>query len=281
MLVSKKKLQEINKVQIEILKAVSDVCQRLNIKFYMIHGSLLGTIRNHKFVPNDDDIDIALHRKDYELFIKEAPKMLEDHYFVQTHSTDSGYPLAFGKVRDMRTTYIVQEARHIKMNHGIYIDVFPIDNCRKNGIHSKITEFKYKLLSMRIASVFDLGNESIIKKIVRSGTKLLFPSQAAAIRSREKLLTSYGKRGFIRISGGKPSEQCMPLSWFENAIEDKFEGVPVFIPSEYDEYLKRIYGDYSKRTLIENKISDDQNIEINACIVDTEKPYTLYDKDYR
>lgn len=280
MLVSHEKLQEINKVQVEILRAVSNVCKELNLQFYMVHGSLLGTIRNHKFVPDDDDIDIALHRKDYELFIKEAPDLLGEDYFVQTHSTDNGYPLAFGKVRDSRTTYVVQDARHIKMNHGIYIDVFPIDNCRGNGIRSKMIELKYKLLNMRIATAFDLRDESIKKKIVRFGTKLLFPSQTLAICSREKLLTQYTKSNFVRMSGGKPSEQCMPCSWFEKALEDEFEGVPVFIPGRYDEYLKRIYGDYGNRTLIENKISDSQNIEINACVVDTEKPYTQYDREY-
>lgn len=278
MLVSHEKLQEINKVQIEILSAISDVCQKLNVKFYMVHGSLLGTIRNQKFVPDDDDIDIALLREDYELFMQEAPKMLEEHYFVQTHDTDGEYPLAFGKVRDSRTTYVVQDAKNLNINHGIYVDVFPIDNCRKNGLRSKFVELKYKLLSMRIATVFDLKNESVKKKIVRFGTKVIFPSNSAAIRSREKLLKYDKQSGFVRMTGGKPSEQRMPSSWFENALESKFENVSVYIPEEYDKYLTQIYGEYDKRTLIENKISDSENIEINACIVDTDKSFVKYCK---
>lgn len=278
MLVSHKKLQEINKVQIGILNAVSEVCRKLGIKFFMVHGSLLGTIRNQKFVPDDDDIDIALLRKDYNLFMQEAPKMLEKQFFVQTHNTDCEYPLAFGKVRDNRTTYVVQGARNIHMNHGIYIDVFPIDNCRKKGFKSKIVELKYKLLSMRIATVFDLTCEAAKKKVVRFITKIIFPSYSAAIRSREKLLQYDKQSGFVRMTGGKAAEQYMPSSWFETAIESAFENVAVCIPTEYDKYLTKIYGEYSSRTLIENKISDSDNIEINACIVDTDKSYVQYCK---
>ena len=247
----------------------------------MVHGSLLGTIRDHKFVPDDDDIDIAFFRKDYEIFMKEAPDLLEKHYFVQTCNSDSGYPLEFGKIRDSRTTYIIEEARHLKMNHGIYIDVFPIDNCKDNGIQARLYELKYKLLNMRIAAIYDLSGESILKKIVRFGTKLIFPSHSYAIRLRERLLTSCCESEYVRISGGKAAEQHIPMSWFEKVIPNVFEGLAVFVPGEYDKYLTQIYGDYHNRTLTEGKISNSESIEINACIVDAEVSYKEFDKAFK
>ncbi len=276
MLISHEQLQDINKVQTDILKAVSKVCKRLDIKFFMVHGSLLGTIRDNKFVPGDDDIDIAFFRKDYEIFMREAPKMLESYYFVQTCISDPGYPLGFGKVRDSRTTYIVEDARRLRMNHGIYIDIFPIDDRKPAGFASKLYDIKYKLLNMRIAAVFDLKRESLSRKLVRFMTKLLFPSHAGAIRLREKLLASCHESGYVRMTGGKGKEQYMPKKWFENTIDEKFEGVDVYVPGGYDEYLSLIYGDYRTRTLIEDKISNDESIEVNACVVDVSKPYTEY-----
>lgn len=280
MLISHEKLQEINRVQVNILRNVCKVCEHLNIKFFMVHGSLLGTIRDHQFVPDDDDIDIALFRKDYEIFMKEAPKLFEKHYFVQTCNSDIGYPLEFGKVRDSRTTYIVEEARHLKMNHGIYIDVFPIDNCTEKRMQARVFDLKYKLLNMRIAAVYDLRGESILKKIVRFGTKILFPSHLSAIRRREQLLTSCCESKYVRISGGKAAEQHIPVSWFKQAIPDIFEGINVFVPVGYDKYLTQIYGDYHNRTLIEDKISNNESIEINACAVDTVVSYVEYDEAY-
>lgn len=277
MLISHRLMREINDVQVEMLRAVADVCKKLNIKFFMVHGSLLGTIRNHEFVPDDDDIDIAFFRKDYDIFVREAPKLLEEHYFMQTCFTDPEYPLGFGKVRDSRTAYVVEEAKHLKINHGIYIDVFPIDNRKIGRLSAKMFDLKYKLLNIRIASAFELKNQSFKKKIVRLLTKVMFPSCSAAIRKRERLITSSSETGYIRITGGKGAEQYMPKKWFSEAVENTFEGVDVFVPVNYDAYLSRIYGDYRNRTLVENKVSDNENIEVNACVVDTKTPYTQID----
>ena len=276
MLISHEQMREINDVQIDILKAVSDVCKALKIEFFMVHGSLLGTIKNHKFIPDDDDIDIALRRNDYELFVKEAPKLLDKHFFVQTCLTDVGYPLEFGKVRDSRTTYVIENSRKLKINHGIYIDIFPIDNCYGGGLISKFYNLKYKLLNMRIASTFDLKGESVVKKTVRLFSKIFNPSYARAVLEREKMLKRCPATGYVRMSGGKTTEQNMPIEWFSKAVPGVFEGVEVFVPEEYDKYLSLIYGEYASRTLVENKVCDEHNIEVNACIIDVNKPY----KDY-
>ena len=49
-----------------------------------------------------------------------------------------------------------------------------------------------------------------------------------------------------------------------------------YIPSGYDSYLKRIYGDYKTRTLVEDKMADDEHVIINAAVVDPNRPYTFY-----
>ncbi|MBR3681664.1 MAG: LicD family protein [Clostridia bacterium] len=276
MLISHEQLRDINNVQINILKSISDVCKQLDIKFFMVHGSLLGTVKGNKFIPDDDDIDVAFFRKDYEKFAKEAPKLLEKHYFVQTPFTDVNYPLAFGKLRDSRTTYIIENASHLQMNHGIYVDIFPIDNCHSGGLKAKLFEIMYKLLDMRIASVYDLSGESFLKKAVRLCTKIIIPSYDCAIKKRKKMLTHCHFSGYVRVSGGKTAEQCIPIKWFEKAVPDVFEGVDVFVPCEYDKYLTRIYGDYKTRTLVEDKVCNEENIEINACAVSISIPYVDY-----
>ena len=274
MLITYEIMRQINEVQIEILRAVSEVCAELNIPFYMVHGSLLGTIRNHEFVLGDDDIDIALLRGDYELFMKKAPEMMGEGFFVQTNQTDPEYPLSFGKIRDSRTTYVVEGSEHLKINHGIYIDVFPIDYCAKSKVRRKCEALVLKVLNYRIASVYRLNSQSTLKKIVRFCTRVCIPSLNAAVRMRESLLISNPVGEYIRVTGGKTQEQMIPAVWFSTAVKDMFEGVYVYIPGGYDRYLTQIYGDYRNRTLIENKISDACNIEVNASIVDTVTPYT-------
>ena len=78
------------------------------------------------------------------------------------------------------------------------------------------------------------------------------------------------------MTGGKSSEGQMPADWFKEYEKRVFEGITVYIPSGYDSYLKRIYGDYKTRTLVEDKMADDEHVIINAAVVDPNRPYTFY-----
>lgn len=277
MIIPYDEMRKINDIQVEMLRNVTDVCEKLNIRYFMVHGSLLGTIRDGRFVLGDDDIDIAFFREDYETFINKAPQYLNANYFVQSNRTDEFYPLEFAKLRDNRTTYIVESARYLPMHHGVYIDIFPIDNYRqRKGICHKLHSLKLKLLKFRVRAVWHLPETSGLKKAVTFLAKLFCPSLKQAIRRIDKILMSDKESELVRISGGKPAEQGIPRAWFAPASKSVFEGVPVWIPRDYDSYMKHIYGDYMNRTLLENKESDAHGVEINACLVDVSRPYTDY-----
>ena len=265
-------LKRINEVQTGILRETAAVCDKLGIPFYMVHGSLLGTIRNEGFVPYDDDIDIAIPRKDYERFLSEAQNMMPSGYFVQSDRSDKNYPLEFAKVRDSRTTYIVENVRHIDMNHGIYIDVFPIDS----AITDKYAVFLYKLYSLRIGRVFELKNKSLRLGIKQLLACCFCPSLKRAVQKRNQLLLSAGSSDKVRITGGKPTEVCIPEEWFGKGEKKKFEGVDVVVPADYHKYLSHIYGNYAERTLVEGKMAAEDKVSLNACIADVERPYTYY-----
>lgn len=279
MILSYEEMAKINAVQTEMLQDVTRVCKELGIRYFMVHGSLLGTVRNSRFVPGDDDIDIAFFRKDYETFIKKAPGFLNKNYFIQSNTTEDGYPLEFAKLRDSRTTYIIESAKHLPMNHGVYIDIFPIDNCPiRNKLSQKIFSFKLKLLKFRIRSVWNLPNTSFTKKFVAFVAKIYCPSTKSAVKRVDRMIISEKESGLVRVSGGKNSERNIPKSWFEHTVDGMFEGVDVWIPAGYDAYLTKIYGDYKNRTLLEDKENDENGVEVNACIVDVTKPYTEYIK---
>jgi lipopolysaccharide cholinephosphotransferase len=274
MYVTQDELKKINGVQIEILREVVSVCNKLNIKFYMVHGRLLGTIRHRGFVPFDNDIDIAMRRCDYEYFLKEAPKIISKNYFIQSIYSEENYPLPFAKVRDIRTTYICESVKNINMNHGVYIDIFPIDN--SSAKISKINRLKEKLLNSRISSSsLYLPKRTFKQKLKNSIAYIFCQSVKHAIRKREYFYKAFPESDYIRITGGKPSERAIQKEWFDEAEESLFEGIHVYIPKEYDKYLRCIYGDYEKRTLVEGKMAGNK-VKLNACVVDLEKSYTYY-----
>ena len=62
-------LREIQLVQFDVLKRLRDLCDQLNIKFYIMYGTLLGAVRHKGFIPWDDDIDVVMYREDFEVLV--------------------------------------------------------------------------------------------------------------------------------------------------------------------------------------------------------------------
>ena len=63
-------LKAIQQIETETLKAFINVCEQLNLKYYVICGTLLGAVRHKGFIPWDDDIDVGMFREDYNIFLE-------------------------------------------------------------------------------------------------------------------------------------------------------------------------------------------------------------------
>ena len=63
-------MNEIQKVELNLLKEFVKVCEKNNLRYFMVGGSALGCVRHKGFIPWDDDIDVAMPREDYEKFMK-------------------------------------------------------------------------------------------------------------------------------------------------------------------------------------------------------------------
>ena len=67
-------LEEMKKLQCEVLQVAHDFCQKHKIKYSLACGTLLGAIRHNGYIPWDDDIDIYMPRGDYDRFIQTFPE---------------------------------------------------------------------------------------------------------------------------------------------------------------------------------------------------------------
>ena len=122
-------MKQIWAVQLDILQEIAMICNKHDIKYFAIGGTLLGAVRHKGYIPWDDDLDIAMYREDYNKFCKIAPKELHNPFFFQTEDTDPGYLLRHAKVRNSNTTAIlsIQKDKKYKFNQGIFVDIFPLD----------------------------------------------------------------------------------------------------------------------------------------------------------
>ena len=66
---AKGNLRLIQRSSIAILKRIGEIAKKHNIEFWLDWGSLLGAVRHDGFIPWDDDIDIAMEKKEYDKFL--------------------------------------------------------------------------------------------------------------------------------------------------------------------------------------------------------------------
>ena len=52
-------MKELHSEMLELLKLIHQYCEENGIKYTLHAGTLLGAIREHGFIPWDDDIDIT------------------------------------------------------------------------------------------------------------------------------------------------------------------------------------------------------------------------------
>ena len=120
------KMEDIQKVALNILKQIASVCEREGFRYTLAYGTLIGAIRHKGFIPWDDDIDIQMPRPDYERFIRYIVEHPLPNLKTFNHKYVKGYPLGISRIADMR--YKVEEK--ITKDHcdmGIFVDVYPID----------------------------------------------------------------------------------------------------------------------------------------------------------
>ena len=115
----------LQKYILDILLAIDKVCKEHGLNYYLIAGTMLGAVRHKGFVPWDDDADVALPRKDYEILIKHANEWLPERYELVSGDKDPMYPYAFARIQDKETTYILR--RRFDYIGGLPVDVFPLD----------------------------------------------------------------------------------------------------------------------------------------------------------
>ncbi len=268
-------IEEIHEVEIGLLKEFDRVCKLVGVKYTISSGTMLGAIRHKGFIPWDDDIDVSMIRKDYELFIREAPKYLSNRYFLEHYTTEKNCPNVFAKLKDNNTTWICYEYEKIDMNHGISMDIFPVDYVPSMKKRPMIL-FMSRFLN-RIKGCYDVNYIKSLTKPFKRFVAWVFFFPVARLLGRRRVVIwqdRFDKRfksGELTTSGGADREKIMPIEWFFDVGPITFAGVEVLGLKEYDKYLKVIYGDDYMELPPESK-----RVTHRAKIVDTKRPYTDY-----
>lgn len=263
-----KQLEELKAVEMDLLRAFIDVCDRLGLRYYALGGTMLGAVRHQGFIPWDDDIDVGMLREDYETFLAHGQELLPEGVFLQTFVTDPEYPANFAKLRNSRTTFVESSLRNCKINHGVYIDIFPLDYYPDRG--QRWFRIKKELLSLRISDAFSVSGMKPTTKLVRLFSRVLYPTVKGAVQKREALFRSVTEGRRIAVHCGAWGQRdIVPAHWCSEVTCLDFEDLQVTVPAHYHQWLTHVYGDYMQPPPPEKRIPHHY-----VAAFDLTKPYT-------
>ena len=268
-------MTELQKVELDILKHFIAVCEKLELKYYLVCGSALGAVKYGGFIPWDDDVDVALPRHDYEIFLKRAREFLPEHLFLQNYHTDPHFPAMYSKLRNSNTTYIEKTVAHLPIHHGIYIDVFPLDGYPVSSLGAKLLEVGKTLHKWKVFCVYE-GNWNWKARLLQRAGRLLgwHKHTQKTVASLDRLLSGYPlEQSELWCNHGnwQGKLEYAPAWHYGTGVRARFEGLTVLVPECYHEYLEQKYGDYRQDPAEEN-----QKGHHYYQVCDCTRPYTEY-----
>lgn len=231
---------------LEILKVIDSFCRENDIKYWLSSGTCLGAVRHGGFIPWDDDVDIEMMRADFLKFEKLFKET--DKYILQTHYNDKYYFTPFHKVREKDSVIYDSLYKY----RGVFVDVFSMEYV--NDTVSVITS-KFNRI---VGKSYTIAKETRKKPLIfffASNFYVICKWSHYAIISLARIINKFLPNKKLHHTIGvdwpmniRNENEIFPLTTID------FEGVDLPVPSNYDAYLTRIYGNYMSIPS-ENKIN--------------------------
>lgn len=257
--IDEKVMKKLRETQIEVLNEIVRICEKNDIKYYLMGGTLLGAIRHKGYIPWDDDLDIGMLREDYERFIEIAPYELSDEYYLETRKYNKNFYLEFSKLKKNNTEFNEQALENLDIHKGIFVDIFPydkIDNSRK--FLSKIRNI---YIIYAIESIFVKYKFKKLKDTRRPficGLYQIFPATFILnMQQRFMKMDRNRKTDYVCnfVGGLSVSKATINKNIFDEQVMVEFEGQKYTTFKDYEKYLTQVYGDYMKLPPVEERVN--------------------------
>jgi lipopolysaccharide cholinephosphotransferase len=264
-------MNELQQTEFELLREFDRVCKMLDLNYFLVCGSALGAVKYGGFIPWDDDIDLGMYREDYERFCREAPALLPEHLFLQNFRSEPALPQIYSKLRNSNTTYIEKTAAKLPINHGVFLDIFPLDGYPRNKVAGKWLEFRKRLYGSMLLAAYDLPDGGARKLWRLLG---LHKHSRAVVKALDRMIRRYpvdGSEWICNHGNWQGMLEYAPVWQYGKGSIASFEGMMVRIPENYDAYLRQKYNDYTAELPPEKQVGHH-----TWSVMDCREPYTKY-----
>ena len=253
-------VQKLRAIFLETFQDLAVCCDKHGLTLMLIGGTVIGAVRHKGFNPWDDDLDVAMPRKDFEKLKGIFDDELGDKYILSSpnykNNANNRFPMML--VRD--TLFVEAGNQPEDEVSKIKIDIFIIENIPQNRVQRTIKGLWCTLL-MGMGSYEDTyehqndffknymckTNEGkrTYQQRIRLGKLFSFRNFQQWMNKIDKACQYRKETSLMGIPSGRghyfgeirPRETFLPVS------KGEFEGLTVNLPGNPDDYMRNLYGD--------------------------------------
>ena len=128
---------------LKIFDEMLKICDQLNVNMFACYGTLLGAVREHGYIPWDDDLDMGLVGEDYVRFTEAIANDHSGRYQIFNPYTRTWYKMNFSHIVNSREVSF--ERKHLEEWCGCPfmtgLDVYPYYYIPRNKAFSELKNY--------------------------------------------------------------------------------------------------------------------------------------------
>ena len=269
-------IQDVHDRLYEMMKRVSSIFEKHDIKYTLDGGSLIGAMRNNGFIFWDDDIDIAIPTCDGML--ERAKQVLReevgDQFDIQDYISDPYYSprLSNFRIRDRRSFISEKDSQLYRKytSRGLFIDVYAYSPILCN----KCIDSIFRMVFIHPLHILLRNYENRYPIVCAKNPKRekLYLARFVRIKEVYIFLTEWYEKHatndeYYAYMPNYIENICHPGPYiaredlYGNQKRHKFEGLHLPIPSNADSVLTAFYKDWKSspyKTIDELKKEDER-----------------------
>ena len=196
---------------------------------------------------------------------------MPSHFKLVNYQNCRAYPCTFCKIQESRRNVYdrIEEACGYVNPHGLYIDIFPLDNCPEGWFEKHLDTLRLGMLFCLDSHAFRSGKHdtfkgrlaNIIGAILSPFNRSLKTQNDFAKCADRIYKSSQCPSSKLRVGSYKArfqhSELHLPRVAFDETLIVPFENITVPIPKGHNECLTAMYGrDYMTPPPMEKRVSE-------------------------